>query len=83
MTDVLLSKRARDRLTNLEPDIQRRIKDSLREITPERDLSPLSGQDVFKFRVGDYRVLIDWDRANDTVYVLTLGHRRHIYDREW
>jgi mRNA interferase RelE/StbE len=83
MTEVLLSARARDRLTELEPDIQSRIKESLREISPERDLSPLSGEDVFKFRVGDYRVIIDWDRTNDTVYVLTLGHRRNIYDREW
>ena len=83
MTEVLPSKRARDRLTDLEPEIQSRIKNSLREITPERDLSPLSVKDVFKFRVGDYRVLIDWDRTNDTVYMLTLGHRRNIYDREW
>lgn len=69
MTEVLLSKRARDRLTDLEPTIQSRIKASLRELTPERDLSPLSGEDVFKYRVGDYRVIIDWDRANDTVSV--------------
>ena len=83
MTEVFLSKRARDRLTDFDPDIQSGIKDSFREITPERDLSPLLGEDVFKFRVGDYRVLVDWDRTNDTVYVLTLGHRRNIYDREW
>lgn len=83
MTQVRLSERALDRLTDLDPDVQSRIKDSLREITPERDLSRLSGEDVFKFRVGDYRIIIDWDRANDTVYILTLGHRRNIYDREW
>ena len=83
MTTVLLSERARDRLTDLEPDIQRRLTDSLRESTPERDLSPLSGEGVFKFRVGDYRVIVDWDRTNETVYVLTPGHRRNIYDREW
>lgn len=48
MTEVLLSERARDRLTALEPDIRSRIRESLREITLERDRSPLSGEDVFK-----------------------------------
>ncbi|MFT4922500.1 MAG: mRNA interferase RelE/StbE [Haloarculaceae archaeon] len=83
MTDVLLSERARKRLSALEPDIRDRIKDALREIDPDRDLSQLSGEDASKLRVGDYRVITDWDRADDTVYVLTLGHRRNIYDREW
>lgn len=83
MTDVLLSERARDRLTDLESDTRERIKDSLRDITPDRDLSKLSGDDVYTHRVGDYRVIADWDREDGTVYVLTVGYRRNVYDREW
>jgi len=83
MTEVLLSEQSRDRLADLESDIQERIKNTLREIDPERDLSRLSGEDTYKLRVGDYRVIVDWDRENETVYVLTLGHRRNIYDRGW
>lgn len=83
MTDALLSERARDRLADLETEIQGRIKDALREIHPDRDLARLSGEDVYRLRVGDYRVLADWDREEDTVYVLTVGHRRNIYDRDW
>ena len=83
MTEVLLSERARDRLSNLETDTQERIKDALRELTPDRDLSRLSGEDVHKLRVGDYRVIADWDREEGKVYVLTVGHRRNIYDRDW
>lgn len=82
MTEVLLSERARDRLSQLERTLQERIKDALREIQPERDLSRLSGEEVYSLRVGEYRVLADWDRADDTVYVLTVGHRRNVYDRE-
>lgn len=78
MTEVLLSERARERLADLEPDIQARIKDALRDISPDRGLSPLSGEDVYRFRVGDNRVITDWDQSNDTVYVLTLGHRGNI-----
>lgn len=83
MTEVLLSERARDRLSALEVETQERIKDTLREIVPERDLSRLSGEDVYKLRVGDYRVIADWDREEGAVYVLTVGHRRNVYDRDW
>jgi len=83
MTDVLLSETARDRLSGLDADVRERIKDALREIDPDRDLSRLSGDDVYKLRVGDYRVIADWDRQENTVYVLTVGHRRNVYDRGW
>lgn len=81
MTEVLLSKRARDRLADLDPEPRERIKDALREIDPERDLSPMTGEDAHKLRVGDYRAIVDWERDADTVKVLTVGHRRNIYDR--
>jgi mRNA interferase RelE/StbE len=83
MTEVLLSERAQDRLLDLETEIRNRIKDALREINPDRDLSRLSGEDVYKLRVGDYRVIVDWDHSEGKVYVLTLGHRRNIYDHSW
>ena len=83
MTDVLLSETARDRLSGLDADVRERIKDALREIDPDRDLSRLSGDDVYKLRVGDYRVIADLDRQENTVYVLTVGHRRNVYDRGW
>ena len=83
MTEVLLSERARDRLSDLETEARDRIKDALREINPDRDLSRLSGEDTYKLRVGDYRVIADWDRREDKVYVLTVGHRRNIYDQDW
>lgn len=45
------------------------------------DLEPLSGYPYYKLRVGDYRVLIDWDRETDTLYVGAVAHRRNVYDR--
>jgi len=80
MTEVLLSERASDRLADLEPEIRERIKDALREINPDRDLVRLSGEDAYRLRVGDYRVIVDWEQSEDTVYILTVGHRRNIYD---
>jgi mRNA interferase RelE/StbE len=83
MVDVLLSERARDRLDDLDAEPRERITNALRELTPDRDLARLSGEDAYRLRVGDYRVIVDWDKSEGTVYVLTLGHRRNIYDREF
>jgi len=83
MTEILLSERARDRLSGFDKDQRERVKDALRELEPDRDLTRLSGEDVYKCRVRDYRIIADWEREEDTVYVLTVGHRRNVYDRDW
>jgi len=80
MTEVLLSKRARDRLDDLDNEPRERLKDALRDIDPERDLAKMTGEDAHKLRVGDYRAIVDWER-DDVVKVLTVGHRRNVYDR--
>jgi mRNA interferase RelE/StbE len=33
----------------------------------------------FRFRIGDYRVLFDIDEPNQTVVILSIGHRKDIY----
>lgn len=85
MADAELSERALERLNDLEPEHRDRIKKKLGSITdwPDHFLEPLSGSDAYKLRVGDYRVIIDWDKDNEKLYVLTLGHRRNVYDREF
>lgn len=81
MTEVLLSKRACDRLGDLDSEPRERLKDALREIDPERDLGQMTGEDAHKLRAGDYRAIVDWECDDDIVKVLTVGHRRNIYDR--
>lgn len=83
MTSILLSERARDRLDGLENDTAARIKDALRDLDPHRELKPLTNQDVHSLRVGDYRVIVDWVREDDSIFVLTMGHRRNVYDQDW
>ena len=84
MADVFLSERARDRLNDLDDEIAERIKAKLKDASgdPNRFLEALSGHDEHRLRVGDYRVIVDWDRDDEKLYVLTLGHRRNVYDRE-
>jgi mRNA-degrading endonuclease RelE of RelBE toxin-antitoxin system len=40
----------------------------------------MSGRDDYSIRVGDYRALADWDKADDAIYVTEVGHRRNVYD---
>ena len=39
----------------------------------------LQGTDAFRLRVGDYRVIYDFDPQEQRVDLLFVGHRREIY----
>jgi mRNA interferase RelE/StbE len=87
MADVFVTERGRDRLEALDPEPRERIKDKLAEIEdwPDHFLEPLTGRDDHVLRVGDYRVLIQWEKradGEDALYVKSVGHRRNFYDRE-
>ncbi len=83
MTDVELSAHAAEQLTSLETDVQDRIKKKLREATEwtEHRVDPLTNYPYYKLRAGDYRAIIDWNKDDDVLYVLAVGHRRNVYDR--
>jgi mRNA-degrading endonuclease RelE of RelBE toxin-antitoxin system len=39
----------------------------------------LKGSDRFRARVGDYRIIYKFDREQNKIHLLALGHRREIY----
>ena len=39
----------------------------------------LSGEDKFRLRQGDYRILYSVDDVNSSIVVAKLGHRRDVY----
>ncbi len=41
---------------------------------------PLRGRDAYRLRVGDYRIIYTLDNEVLLIVVVTLGHRRDIYD---
>lgn len=88
MADVFFTERGRERLEEQDGETRERIKKKLAEIQdwPDHFLKPLKGRDDYVLRVGDYRVLIAWEKADDggddALYVKSLGHRRNFYDRE-
>ncbi len=46
---------------------------------PFRFLEHFEGEDHYKFRVGDYRALVDVDFKNKILIVRALDHRKKIY----
>jgi mRNA interferase RelE/StbE len=39
----------------------------------------MKGLNAYRIRVGDYRVIYNFDRAKGVLYLLAVGHRREIY----
>lgn len=82
MADVVVSDRAADWLRDAEPETSERIRNKLHDIRdfPEHYLKRLSGQPYYRLRVGDYRVIIDWDKDADELFVRDIRHREGAYD---
>lgn len=75
---------ARKDLESLDPDIGRRISkklqwlaENLGQLQPQPLKGDLSG--LYKFRIGDYRVIYELLPEEELILIHTLGHRRDIY----
>jgi len=82
MADVVVSERAAEWLNEAEPEVRGRITkklDSVRDF-PDHYLKRLSGSPFYRLRVGDYRVIIDWDKSDDELFVRGIGKRDNVYD---
>ncbi len=82
MYTLLLSQNAEKELKKLEKNTQLRIINALERIRirPEVHITKLVGETAYKFRVGDYRILIDIDNNKLFILVIKIGHRKNIYD---
>ena len=62
--------------------IQRRIEDRIDRLGVMLDRfshTHLTGMDCYRLRVGDYRMVYDFDRSKGVLYLLAVGHRREVY----
>ena len=74
--------KANGELNKLEKVIARRIAKKVRELAEDpysKDIKKLKGQDGFRLRVGDYRIIFDIE--GDKINILKVGHRKNIYDK--
>ena len=83
MYDILFSKKAVAYLDKLEKKQRARILRAVErlKIRPEAHLVRLVDEAAYKFRVGDYRLIIDIEQAELRILVIKIGHRRNIYKK--
>lgn len=80
MADIVLIPAALRQWLKLTPQTRARLEAKLDDFaeTGRGDVKKLKGQDRFRLRVGDYRIL--YYREGSTIFVVDVGHRRDIYE---
>ena len=71
-------------LRKLDPPVARRVQAAIALLAedPRPPASrPLRGRPAWRVRVGDYRVIYTIEDDVLLVVVVTIGHRRYVYDR--
>ena len=63
-------------------EIRQRIIAALERIRtrPDAYVRKLVGDDGYRLRVGNYRVIVDLDKEKLIILVLRIGHRRNVYE---
>lgn len=82
MYQIIFSKSAVSFLKKLEKDKQKRIIGSLERIRikPENYIKKLVGMEGYRFRVGEYRIILDLNKNELQILVIKVGHRKNIYN---
>ena len=81
--EVLFSDLALKQLRKLDNEIRLRIIATLGRIRtrPEAYVKKLVGDEGYRLRVGNYRVIVDIDKEKLIILVLRIGHRRNVYEQ--
>ncbi|MFH0737450.1 MAG: type II toxin-antitoxin system RelE/ParE family toxin [Candidatus Micrarchaeota archaeon] len=82
MYSIVWSPKSLDQLASLEKDLAKRIVKRMEQIsfTPYHFAEHLTDVQVWKIRIGDYRVILDIDEAKKEIHILKVGHRKNVYD---
>ena len=80
--NVIFSDLALKQLRKLDREIEQRTISTLERIRirPDAYVKKLVGDEGYRLRVGNYRVILDLDKEKLIILVLRIGHRRNVYD---
>ncbi len=84
MWEVLLSPDAQNFLDKKDKQTAQRLRKGLEKLKGENPfhyLEHYESKDYYKYRMGDYRALVDADFANKMIIVRVIDHRGTIYKR--
>jgi mRNA interferase RelE/StbE len=79
---VVIQRPAEKELDALEKPVHKRIVTHLLALEEEpraAGVKKLQGQESYRLRVGDYRILYTIDDKSKKIFVMAVGHRREVY----
>lgn len=78
---IFITNTAKRQLAKLDKQTAKRIDKKLQEISndPFHYVSRLVGQEIYKLRVGDYRVLMTIQQDKLIIMVVEISHRHNVY----
>jgi mRNA interferase RelE/StbE len=79
---ILTTRRFLRHLKRLEGEVRERVLDTVREVSERPYLGSTLMFDelrLYKFRVGDYRLVYEVDEEKKAVLFLIVNHRRRVY----
>lgn len=80
---ITWTNKALEQLNDLEFVIAKRIVQKIEELTTINsfEIKKLRGyQNLYRLRVGDYRVIFDINNEKNEITIWKVGHRKNIYD---
>ena len=87
MYKVTISKREDKQLRKMNPNVSEQLYKWIRTNLNNCDNPRLHGKalvgakvGLWRYRVGDYRIIADIDDNTVTILIVEIGHRREIYD---
>lgn len=79
--EVVLTETALEALEELETEDADRVLKKLESVVdfPDHFLDRLKDHPGYKLRVGDFRVLVDWDKETELLYAIDVFERKKNY----
>ena len=82
MYKIIIKKKAKKFIDKLPKNEKMRIVKAIEVLPNGEDIKKLKGHtDLFRLRVGDYRIIYTVDNGELTVYVIDAGNRGEIYNK--
>lgn len=78
---IVWSENSIKQLNKLDKHIAKRIIIAVEKTAenPYRHVKKIVGLEVFRLRIGDYRIFLDIDKKEMRILILKIGHRSNIY----
>lgn len=72
-----------EEINKLPGEVSLRIYDKIDKAkeNPNHFLEKLKGMPEYKIRIGNYRVILLWEKINQKIKIQAVGHRKNIYKR--